>query len=56
MKRKRNLSDKEEKVKPNIVNFFLFFLYGMGDKRDKFDTSYSIQTAEEKEFGREQPA
>jgi hypothetical protein len=55
MKRKRNLPDKEEKVKPNIVNLF-FFLDGMGDKRDKFDTSYSIQTAEDKEFRREQPA
>ncbi len=29
---------------------FVFLLDGMGDKWDEFDTLYSIQTAEDKEY------
>ncbi len=39
--------DKNEQHKPI---FFVFFLDRMGDRQEEFDTSYSIQTAEEKKY------
>jgi len=44
-KRKKNIPDKENEHHKTIF----FFLDGMGDKQDKFDTSYSIKTVEDKE-------
>jgi len=52
-KKKTSQIKKKSLKKTNTINFFFRFWIGWGENGDEFDTSYSIQTAEDKEYMRE---